>query len=278
MRLLDANGMSDIEYAEPFAGGGAVGLGLLFHEYATAIHLNDLARPVYAVWHTILHETEWLCKRIRNVSVNMSEWHKRRKVYDRRADADLADLGFAALFLNRTNRSGILGGGVIGGKGQSGEWSLDVRFNKDALIERIRRIGRYRDRIHIYQLDGLVFTKKVAAKLPNKSFVFYDPPYINHSYDLYLNRMQIEDHDALATNVARLSQPWIVTYDGVAVKNDLYSQFRRLVYDISHMAKDNHKGREVMYFSPGLKLPRTSDFLGDRIKCIPNLSRLKGIA
>ena len=81
----------------------------------------------------------------------MREWSRQRRVSDRRDTADLGDLGFAALFLNRTNRSGIIGGGVIGGKEQTGEWGLDARFNKQELIQRIRRIGRYRSRIALYK-------------------------------------------------------------------------------------------------------------------------------
>ncbi len=52
------------------------------------------------------------------------------------------ELAFATFFLNRTNRSGILNGGAIGGVKQEGAWKLDARYNKDALIERIRKIAR----------------------------------------------------------------------------------------------------------------------------------------
>ena len=77
----------------------------------------------------------------------------------------MVDLGFAAFFLNRTNRSGIIGGGVIGGKNQTGEWGVDARFGKDDLLQRIQRIGRYRSRINLYHQDALDFTNEVIAKL-----------------------------------------------------------------------------------------------------------------
>ena len=47
------------------------------------------------------------------------------------------ELGFAAFYLNRTNRSGILNAGVIGGKKQDGKWEMDARFNRDNLASRI---------------------------------------------------------------------------------------------------------------------------------------------
>ena len=150
MRLLERNRLRDIHYVEPFAGGAAIALELLFCEYASTVHINDLSRPVYAFWHTALHGNAELCRRIKRARMDMTEWRAQRAVYERRETAALNDLGFAALFLNRTNRSGIIGGGVIGGKKQAGTWRLDARFNTEELVRRIRRIGRYRGRILLY--------------------------------------------------------------------------------------------------------------------------------
>ena len=51
------------------------------------------------------------------------------------------------LFLNRTTFSGILGGhaGPIGGRSQSSDHTIDCRFNKDALAERILNVKRLHD-------------------------------------------------------------------------------------------------------------------------------------
>ena len=174
MRLLDANGLRDIEYVEPYAGSSAIALALLFGEYASVVHINDLSRPVYAFWYSVLNDTDALCDRIQRVDVTIDEWHRQRGVYDNRDAADVDDLGFATLFLNRTNRSGIVSGGVIGGKHQTGNWDLDARFNRDELIRRIKRVGRYRSRIRLYRLDALDFTNTVVPTLRN-AFTFYDP-------------------------------------------------------------------------------------------------------
>src|SRR5713226_3376124 len=118
---------------------------------SSTIHINDLSRPVYAFWHTVLHDSKDLCRRIERAKLTVSEWRQQRKVYEERETAQLDDLGFAAMYLNRTNRSGIIDGGVIGGLDQTAKWGIDARFNADDLVVRIRRVARYASRIHLYQ-------------------------------------------------------------------------------------------------------------------------------
>lgn len=179
MRLLEENELTDVTYVEPCAGGASIALSLLLQEYASSVHINDLSRPIYAFWHAVLNETADLCRLIERVHVTMQEWQRQRAVYENRDHADLLELGFATLFLNRTNRSGIVAGGVIGGKGQTGAWLLDARFNKSELIRRIRRVSHYKRRIRLHQLDALQLTNEVLPKLGPNAFVFYDPPYID---------------------------------------------------------------------------------------------------
>jgi DNA adenine methylase len=200
---------------------------------------------------------------------------RQRAVYVNQESADIGDLGFAAFFLNRTNRSGILNGGVIGGKQQAGEWRLGVRFNKPELIRRIRMIGRYRSRIKLTQLDALEFSNQLVRVLGPNSFIFYDPPYIEKGEGLYLNEYDIAGHREVEAHVVRQRLPWVVVYDYAAVKYKLYKSHRRLVYWLHYISQDRYQGREVMYLSNRFQLPAMSVLFGPKMHAVPNLSRLK---
>jgi len=252
--LLTQNDLADVHYVEPYAGGASIALSLLFEEYARRIHINDLNRSIYAFWHSVLDETDNLCRLIRDTKVSIEERERQRAVQDD-PDASLIALGFSTFFLNRVNRSGIIRGGVIGGKKQDGPWALDARYNRSDLTERIEKIARYRRRISLTNLDAVEFLQNYVPNLPANTFVYLDPPYYGKGKDLYQHFYEHADHAAIAALVPTIQQPWIVSYDQHAKLLPLYAGYRSIEYQLSYSAQDRYQGAEVIFFAPQLEIP-----------------------
>ena len=256
--LLSQNRLFDGDYAEVYAGGAGVAWPLLFEEHVQTVHINDFNRSIFAFWHSVIYETENLCKLILDTPISMKEWTRQRSIQKNPGKFSLLELGFSAFFLNRTNRSGIIRGGVIGGKNQTGEWKLDARFNKEDLIARISRIARYSMRIKIYNMDAADFLKKVLPKLPRKTLVYLDPPYYGRGEDLYENYYLHDDHVRISKLIGPIKNPWIVSYDSAPEIIKLYKSFRKIQYDINYSAQMRYAGSEIMFFSNDLVLPKVN--------------------
>ena len=272
--LIKENGLEGTEYIEPYAGGAAVALALLNEGRVSAVHLNDLSRAVYAFWHSVLNQTDELCAGIEAVQVTMYEWYRQRAVFYQQEQADLLELGLATFFLNRTNRSGILSGGVLGGKEQKGAYLLDCRFNKRDLIQRIRAVADLRDAIQIYQMDAAAFCRDIQGVSCRDAFVFLDPPYLTNGEGLYLNEYDLDGHKTLAQVVQSLDQFWICTYDLGAKDAGLFADQRRVEYGLPYMAQGRHRGCEVMFLSDRLTLP-DSWLVGGDVQITPRGSKYK---
>lgn len=256
-QIFKDNQLCDGIYAEPYAGGASVALSLLLNEYASKIIINDIDRSIYAFWHSVLHKTSQLCKLIKDTPVTVQTWEEQKKVQGYKHKHNLLALGFSTFFLNRTNRSGILNGGIIGGKQQTGEYKIDARYNKDGLICRIERIARYRNKIELYNSDAIELLKCLRKTLQGKSLFYFDPPYYVKGPCLYYNSYQSNDHKHVANEIGNIKkQKWIVTYDNVRPIRKLYSPYRKIKYSLNYCASKVEEGEEVMIFSNNLSIPK----------------------
>jgi len=257
--VMDKNKLVGGEYAEVYAGGAGVAVNLLSCGYASRVHINDVNPFIFSFWKCVFEQSDKLCELIWNTPVTMETWHAQKVVFENAKGRSSLELAFAAFFLNRTNRSGILSGGVIGGKDQTGKWKIDARYNKENLCLKIETISGFSDRVSIYQLDAEVFLSKVASKLPPESLIFLDPPYFVKSERLYQNLYSAKDHARLAKKVRRLRRPWLISYDDVAEIRTLYYGLRRISYGIQYSAADRSFGDEVIFVQPRMKIGSIKD-------------------
>lgn len=179
--------------------------------------------------------------------VTLEEWHKQRAV-QRDTDQTGLELGFSTFFLNRTNRSGIIAGGVIGGLAQAGSWKIDARYNKTDLIRRIRKVGRYRSRITLSGVDAADMIRYWTTPAAEPALLYLDPPYFVKGEGLYDNFYSYRDHALIAQTVKHLTHPWVVSYDAAPEINELYAGIPAVEYSLSYSASVNPRGAETMYF------------------------------
>lgn len=255
-RVITENQLNDGHYVEPYAGGAGVALDLLFNEFVSKIHINDFDPAVYAFWLSAVNDTDKLCSAISKVSVTIEEWLRQKSILNNAGEHSLIDVALATFFLNRTNRSGILKAGVIGGKKQEGKWKLDVRFNKVDLISRIELIGSYSSRINVYNLDAVALMDTVVPTLPDKTLLYLDPPYYHKGAGLYRNFYNHDDHVAIRKKLDEVRHPWIVSYDNAPEIKEIYTGYRQEEYFLNYTAQVKKKGSEVMIFGPEMKIPR----------------------
>lgn len=253
--IIKKNSLYDGVYVEPYSGGAAVALSLLLNEYVSKIIINDIDRSVYAFWHSIVNKTDAFCKLIEKTPVTIKEWKKQKRIQNNSSKADLLKLGFSTFFLNRTNRSGIINAGVIGGLHQKGKWKIDARYNKTSLISRIKKIALYKHRISIYNKDALKLIRTLRNSLRFSKVLFYfDPPYYVKGKDLYLNYYEDKDHDKISSEIKKIkNQKWIITYDNVDRIRILYNGYKKRRLSINYSAGKSGKGEELMIFSDNTK-------------------------
>lgn len=252
--LVRANDLSSGTYVEPYAGGVGAGLALLITGVVKRIVVNDLDPALYAFWRSVVKDPEGFAKQVAEVELSVREWRKQKEIYRSADRRDYLPLGFATFYLNRTNHSGVLNAGPIGGLDQTGSYKIDARFNRAALLERLRLIALHASQIVVLRHDGRKVIKRYTAM--QDTIVYADPPYFQKAGTLYMNSFTDEDHRDLARCLADAqSGRWLLTYDDVDEVESLYRQFRRERFSLSYSAHRVTRGKELMVYSHGLRVP-----------------------
>lgn len=262
-QVVKDNDLLDGVYVEPYAGGAAVALSLLMDEYVSRIIINDKDRSIYAFWYSVLYDTDRLCKLIEETPVTMETWWEQRtfQSVENKETTDFLTLGFSTFFMNRTNRSGIIKAGVIGGFDQRGNYKIDARYRKEDLIARIRRIASYADRIELHHEDAVDFVKHIVQVLPQNTILYLDPPYYKKGRGLYMNYYEDADHEKIRDVITNVDTfRWVVSYDNSLFIKELYHSFRSQEFYLNYSANNNGKGTEVIFFSDNCRV--TEEALG----------------
>lgn len=255
--IFEANNICDCTYIEPFAGGAGLAIKLLQNQKVSNIILNDLDPLIYAFWYCVLNHPIEFCSRIDSIPVTVEEWNKQRYITLNYHDFSLFEVGLAAFYMNRTNVSGVISGGMIGGKDQTGKYKLDARFNKAPLIKKIKNIEALSSKIQIFNKDVKDFIREDVAILEDKNiFVNYDPPYVKKGSLLYRNSFTEEDHCELSDLICSSPGKWIVTYDKCSLIHNLYNEYKQEIITLNYSTGSTKQGYEIVIYSDQLEIPK----------------------
>lgn len=268
--VIARNELEKCIYYEPYAGGAGAAFGLLQRELVSELYINDADPRVSAFWRSVLKDTDQFVDRIRTVPLTIKEWHRQQGICLRPKGHSRFEVGFAAFFMNRCNRSGVLSGsGPIGGYEQAGKWRMDVRFNRDGLTERILTIAKKKDYIHVSGEDAIVFLKRrlPGGKGRKRVFVYLDPPYVNNGQRLYLNAYGPDDHALLAEYLNKQKiLAWLMSYDDNELVRRLYARYRLSSLPIRYSLQEKRFGRELIITPRDVSIPHACTVHGHESK------------
>ncbi|MCY3061016.1 DNA adenine methylase [Aerococcus urinae] len=256
--LIKINNMIDVTYCEPFSGGFGAGLELLFSNTVNSIIINDIDVGIYSIWYAILYDVDNFINLIRNTPITIEEWKYQKIIHEDLVHENKysLELAFSTFFLNRTNRSGIISGGPIGGYEQKGKYKIDCRFNREALIKKIININDQKKNVELYNLEANSLIYNVLSKKDKRHlFIFFDPPYYQQGKNLYANFFNHKNHQELYEYIQMLDEyKWIVTYDHEKNIEDIYKNYPALEYKIQYSANKVRKEKEYLFHSPNTKV------------------------
>lgn len=265
--MIDRLGHRGGTYIEPFAGGAGIAVELLLKNVVNRIVINDYDKGVWSFWKAILTETDRFVEQVRTVPLTIDEWYRQHKICVNQNDKYSFELGFATFYLNRTNRSGIIKGGVIGGLEQAGNWTMDVRFNREDLINRIQNIASRKKDIKLYNKDISSFITNYVPLYEDNAFIYFDPPYYKKGKQLYMNYFSHEDHVRIESAIRQhINCDWIITYDDVKEIEEIYKDYQLYLYDLNYSVSTKCKASELMIFGNDIVLPTNEMLLKEKIR------------
>lgn len=255
IELFKSNGLHEVVYAEPYAGGAGAAINLLFLNAVKNVLINDANIGVYSFWYYLLTEPGEFIRRIDEIPVTLEQWRIEHELSLCATEPSL-ELGVATFFLSRTNRSGVLSAGPIGGntieKQNSATYKIDCRFNKENLVKKLRQIANYAEQIHVTNMDAIDFLRQQTSEV----FVYLDPPYYTKGKCLYMNHYTHDDHKKLADYLQNEACfKWLLSYDDVKEIRSLYDTLELYRFPLLYTVQGTKLGMELMTHSVNLVMP-----------------------
>jgi DNA adenine methylase len=245
-RIIKDQKLDGCRVFEPYAGSAAVSIALIGAGICASGSISERDPLLYSFWKCIFTNPNKLLQRVNKTAISLQTWHELRPLLDLdEPDESQADLlAFAALFFNRTNFSGVIHSGPIGGQTQSSDYAIDCRFNREELTERIERLSKLGEKFDVQFSDALDVIK--AQRNKREAFFYIDPPYFLQGKKLYRYNYRLSGHIALADCLQKARFPWLLSYDNHDVIENLYEDFHNVYQEFRYSSRMPKKENELL--------------------------------
>jgi DNA adenine methylase len=222
----------NLEYREPFFGGGSIGLELLQEPYdIKSLWVNDKDPGIACLWTSVIRYPEELKTCVRSFQPSVDYFHLFKqellsidKVDDNRGD--IVKTGFMKLAIHQTSYSGLgtKSGSPLGGKEQKSKYKIDCRWSPDYICKKIDRIH---SKLSVFEIRHDSCTSSDFQDLieddSRRSLLYLDPPYYIKGNELYQKGFTERDHERLAESLKKTSHKWVLSYDDCPEIRNMYA-------------------------------------------------------
>ena len=227
-RLKEYYQAEDLQYREPFFGGGSIGMCLLKDVKPSSMWINDFDIGIYCIWMSVCHYPAELCDRINSFHPKKDDFHTFRKELTTLKHlpidaAEVVDIGFKKIAIHQISYSGLgtKSGGPLGGEKQESEYKIDCRWSPPHMTKQIKHLSEILGPPLKLSITAVDF-KDTIADTSEKALLYLDPPYYVKGNDLYQCAFTLDDHIRLALALRDTKHKWLLSYDDCPEVRALY--------------------------------------------------------
>lgn len=85
-------------YIEPFCGGAAIALELLFKDVVKKVIINDYDYTIFCFWNSVLNYTDDFVDLIQNTDITIQEWERQKEIRSNIEQYNSLEIGFSTFF------------------------------------------------------------------------------------------------------------------------------------------------------------------------------------
>lgn len=208
-------------FIEAYAGSAILSLNLA--RSVKCIVINDIDPSIYSFWLAVRDNSKQLSGMVLSCEISINEWIRQREIYNSKEIS--LESGFAFLYLNRTNFSGMAIASPIGGMEQDGKYKINARFHRSSISKWILKANGLLAKADILNQDALSLCHE-------DGFLYLDPPYLGIDGRIYRYNYTITDMQKILDELKKRRQPWLLSHNPNNWMESALTEFYRM--DIDH--------------------------------------------